>query len=499
MTLADMSKAFDTARFLIGPVGKIDDDPNDRILNELMFKVTTLAHDLSEVQKISLDSAYKLLVGIVDKFDEVSIVRRKEEHGKTPKSTYAIRSAILLASQQEGVGIESWMVYTKGGKPGQDLWSFLDNWKNWVPEAQGSMAKFSEIVHIKALKLARSKPDAKVFLLKGGFGAGKTRLTKKIFSNTAPGVLSPDGGKGVIRRPMSTVTHSKAHVQGSQIAFALFNELIKKMAGTVVYDSSLSRPDDMESYLQKSIKAGKQMEVHDVARHDMARFLSILNRDVEGSEPRIPLGSIIWSAVLDKTKRAECMNIILKHKPKEGSPIPEYHFYGGDERGWNTEEIMVIMPNKLEFTRPQLIEDNERRLALEGIVVNSDGTIVSTIDEHSLRDYYNRQLEKPVSEILLDLSEEEREILTGVFSQRRLYLNDSTVITDVSSLYLQLPDRFRNSISETEFVKAFDSLKEATKAAFFEKIKDFQQINYLDLPLGAALSIHQCLKTDPWK
>lgn len=61
-----------------------------------------------------------------------------------------------MNAQKHNLKLDSWMFYTKGGKPKESgqLWKFLDQWKNWIPEAHGKFAKYIEVAKIKANELA---------------------------------------------------------------------------------------------------------------------------------------------------------------------------------------------------------------------------------------------------------------------------------------------------------------------------------------------------------
>lgn len=368
------------------------EENNDQMLQKTSDSMIRIAKKISQEEKIDLNASFKKLLGALDQYDAEEKSARGQ-HLSHP-SSFLLRSALLLASQQSGCSIESWMAYTKGGKPHLDNpawvpWGFLDNWKNWVPEAQGMMAKFSEIQITKARALANehnegvSLPTSKghVVLLKGGFGAGKSHLAgeklktkEEEAENKAPeGLFSPDVAKRMVRQAMPAVPHSMAHVQGSQLAYKLFDEVIQKTVGTVAYDTSLGNPKDIEGYLAKCKQAGKKMEIHDVVRNDMARFLSVLKRSVDGHDPRIPIERMINTSIDDKKNRVDCMRVILNDDSKEGDPLaPVYHFHGSAATGFAKEALVLSSNGRVELKtdkmkQPKIIE----RLRLEGIELDS--------------------------------------------------------------------------------------------------------------------------------
>lgn len=506
----ESAKSFNVAEFLRGSEKRSSKSVsiNDLLIREAIDFVNMQAKQIAKEQNITLQNAYKKLIGILDKFDDESSQQHILDKSYTPLSTFILRSAILLASSQEGIGLESWMVYTKSGKPTDEsgkpadegkLWRFLEQWKNWVPEAHGAMAKFTEITLVKTRQMANKSLENdnknKVILLKGGFGAGKTRLANQLMGENASGVVAPDACKRVVRRSMETVTHAAAHVQGSGLAYTLFDEMISKQKGTIVYDSSLSRPQDIKEYLEKCKKAHKKMVVYDVARHDMARILSILKRSVEGEDPRIPPSFIVTSAIRDKLNRVECMKTILNDLTEDVELRPEYHFMGANETGWDLQEVMLLSSkNSIELKHG----DAKNRLLLEGLKITSDGKIEGQHESETLKTYFQNQFELPVKKVMEQLSEEEKGSLNHVFEQRKLTLTPNHMIANASDFYEALPLSIKKVLSIKAVEDSFNGLTQKTREAFFSSLALNSSISYLDLPLLTALIIHQNLQKDPW-
>lgn len=500
-------KGFDSSAFLTGenliPSNILQ--LNQQILNDSIDFLRNQAKQIVINTSISVEDAYKLLIGFLDQYDDVSSLQQKNQLDKSHsiQSTFALRSALLLSSIKDGVGLQSWMVYTKSGKPdiGQ-MWDFLDIWKNWVPEAQGAMAKFLETTFIQAKELARKNPKNQLILLKGGFGAGKTRLAGDLFKENINGVVAPDLAKRVVRRSMEKVPHALAHIQGSQIAYKLFDEIIQKQIGTVVYDSSLSLAKDVSDYLKKSKKAGKKVVIYDIGRHDMARSLAVLKRNVKGNDPRIPPNFIIRSAINDKLNRVECMKVILNETNKEKlneSLSPEYHFLGANKKGWDTQKVLLITPYNMQ----QMAQEMKERLALEEIEINLDKcSLELTTDKNKLEKYFNQQFERSVQDILSELSVEESQIFYEVFSKRVLIsqTNQHSPIYNTKTFYEALPKKIKNSLSYEALDQAFQAINPTTREQFFKSIqsKRMESISYLNLPLKTALTIHHHLQEDPW-
>jgi len=494
----ELSEDFDVRTFLTGkPVLSTNaGKENTRILTFLSKKIKEMAQIMADQKNITVKEAYQKLIGAIDLHEE----KMGMDDSVPVKSTFAFRSALLQTSHQVGVGLDSWVVYTKSGKPENNIWSFVENSTNWIPEAQAAMGKLMETTITKALVLAREHPEQQVVLLKGGFGAGKTRQAGELYGSSSDGVIAPDKGKNVVHRSMPEVSHAAAHVHGSQVSHALFEELCAKVKGTVVYDSSLSRPDDLEHYIEAASEANKKVVVYDIARHDMARILSVLKRKVSGEDPRIPPDFIIEGAVRDKINRTSCMEVVIRSEDEDASTKPEYHFIGGNAQGWDTKEVMMLTPGTIE-----LLEDAPGRLQHEGLEYDPEtNSLKSRHTEDSLRDYFATEFERTVSDIVNELSPKEQEMLIEEFTKRRLgiKLSEKDKITR-DNFYSLLSRQMLGNLSEADVSKALDSVSESTLEDFFhkaeQKIKAGEPLTYMDLPLKVALILHQNLKKDPWE
>jgi predicted kinase len=450
----------------------------------------------SEMEGIRFD-AYKMCVGLLDKFDD-----------KFPdKSTFLLRNAVLLAARQEGFELESWQAFTRGGKPRSvhDIWSFVEKMQNWIPEVQGAFAKFAEIVITNAAVLAEKNSTGgetgKVYLLKGGFGAGKTRFAKTLFQETTKGIVAPDEGKKVVRRSSPTLTHSQAHIQGSQIAYAIFDDLLKTIVGDVVYDTSLSNPQDIRSYLKKAHDVGKRVVIYDVARNDIVRALSVLARTVDGDDPRILPNRILESTVSDKLNRASCMAAILEDTvPNNAKNLAsEYHFLSSNSGGADSQEILTLRSGgHVDFSNTSLLN----RLEAEGVLLTYDANSKQwksdcTLDRATLKQQLALQFCQPVSELLNDVDPEIRKQLKSVFEKRVFEFVRSP--HDLNEFYNGLPQKLQDALPYKELKNAFNQVPERDMEAFFKRIASSTKISYLDLPLGVALYLNAKLSQDPWK
>lgn len=496
------SESFNIQAFLSGAPSA--NEKNDGVMETLQHHIEGLVQKIMDDKGISRDAAYGQVIGLLDRLDAAMIDLYRAD-GTAPKSTFGLRAATLLQAQKDGVPLHSWTVFTASGKPSprsNELWNFLDRWQNWVPEAQGKFAKFVEAAKVRTEQMSSKYEENQVVLLKGGFGAGKTRLARQKFEEQANGATAPDKAKEVVRRSMPTVPHAIAHTEGSQVAYRLFDGVINDVSGTVVYDSSLSNPADIVDYVRK-VKASKRFNsnlpataagqpklvIYDVTRKDAARFLAVLRRDVGGEDPRVPLGHIRRGAVYDKMNRAGCMNVAMNEKALN----VEYHFLSGDKTGWDTQLVAVMSHEK----GIEVEEQYRDRLGLEGLKVSGD-QVDLTLSKEQIEDDIEAVFDQPVKEIMLSLSAKENEGNEEVFGGRVIIDSEADVgePKSVEDLYKAMTPKMQKAITQEEFEGAFEGVSNEQKAHLCEAAKD--GMSYLDLPYRAAVNIHSKLQNDPW-
>jgi hypothetical protein len=489
--------------------------------DEVVFKqmVETISDAVKEMmantdtENISLEDAYKLFVGAVDRFDQEQIDAHKIS-GEAVQSTFALRSAILAASHKDGAGLESWTLHTKGPKPKPGsasdwsdpqwtvFWAFLDDWKNWIPEVCGVFATFSAKVLVQAIELIKDHPDQSLVALKGPFGSGKT-FNAAALLEIFGGIVAPDEAKQVVRLGMPEIPHSAVHKEGSQIAYRLFNNLITQLSGTIVYDSSLSEPSDLTNLITKAEKAGKKGDFYDFSRMDDIRILSVLKRTVNGKDPRVPVSQIINASVNDKMKRLQCMEVVLNRKAKDKkSPLnPVYHFMANDAQGKDTQEVLTLgTDGRIEVNKQFLDRLGQEFLSYD----ESSNKISLTISQKELEKNYETKFLRSVNEIANILPPDQLESMKKIFSGRVLVKQLAKIEpSNPTTLYGLLDDDVREAIGdEAAFASRFDALDEDTKNKFFNDLKKMAEegkpLSYWDLPLTVALTIHEKLLSDPW-
>lgn len=438
---------------------------------------------------------------------------------------FFLRSAILLASEKVGAGIHSWQVYTHKKPEGVDQWTWLEKPSSWVPEAQAAAAKHTETAFIKALNLAKTHKEEQVIAYKGGFGAGKTSHGTEAFGydeNNAPlfkGSISPDAGKQLVRKTMP-VSHNSAHVQGSNVSFNLFDGLISKKMGTIVYDSSLARSSDITGLISKSEAAQKSLKVVDIVRDDRARFLAVLARTVSGEDPRIPVSFLLSGASMDRAERCKCFNTVINSKEsivvdkidkKEKTLSHVYEFHCANQAGSDRQLLFTLHSDGTpdwNITKNMSMTNIEERLTSQGISYDGTTNQFMLIDsKENWREVMKEELRKPVSELVAGLSNEEGKIRTKQFSSRTITFDRAMSEVSIEALYEALPLSMTSAISLEGLSESFSVLDnndlDNTLKAFKEcsQSPDGKGMSYMNIPTSLALEINRLLinRPDTWQ
>ncbi len=489
---------FDVPAFLTGKYA----DPkaqakNHQVLDQSVASLKTLAH--SYIQRgLSKPDAYKQVLRDIDSHDDEQFQSYRAAPTKTglsaPKSTYAVRTALLKASLDESGGLESYQVYMRNSEQlladPSKKWEAIENPRNWVFEAQGKHANYLLFSYVKARELAkgvRSSDRRSLVLLKGGFGAGKTAHAKTEYGSMVNGVVAPDGAKrDAGRKSDETITHAAVHVEGSQMAYEVFDELIKSDLKQVAYDSSLSRPSDLKAYLEKAEKGQRVALVRDISRPDTLRMLTVLKRNVNGEDPRIPVRDVIAGAVRDKAGRAEVMNTLMK---RQTDSKHEYHLVCGGDDGSPFREVVQFLSDGTppRISDPRLLESQGVRwdeASRQFKALQTEGELKMTLET---------QMRRSVRETLADytgLSTRSSQDYETTFT-KRILLDTPLTGADPHAWYTALSPRMRQAISESDFVAVMNTIDFAT-------LSGKQPITFMDLPLGAALDFNSRLRSNPW-
>ncbi|MGI9279516.1 MAG: hypothetical protein ACR2PX_07790 [Endozoicomonas sp.] len=507
-----LGDGFDSRLFLSGR-GQEPFNQVDYLADWLLDNIASLPSD-SESGALT-----KLLTTL--KMTESDPSRNKEI---SPYS-FAMRSAILLASEKSGAGIESWEAYTKQppGKKvmklsGPDFWPWVEKHTNWVPEAQAAFLKYVETAYVAARKLSSLHQENQVVAYKGGFGAGKTSHGKEAFGSDEDaqplfaGSIAPDSAKSVMRKAMP-LSHGTVHLQGSNMAFNLFDGLIQKSGmGTIIYDTSLSRAKDIEDMIGKSVQAGKPLKVVDIARDDKARMLAVLGRRVVDNDPRIPVGFLLAGASRDRSGRAECLNTVLNSKKshhidkktKESTElVHRYEFHCADQTGSDRQWLVTLKSSEPPEWNPNLPEEEiTRRLASQGIRFNStSGRFESLSPGEDWSEVMRKELHKSPRTLVSNLSKGEADIRLQQFMGRTIQFDRPMAGRSIEEAYYSMSLPLTLAIPKDAFLDAFSVLDQDTAQQLIHDMHEASiaehSISYLDVPTIFALEFNRYLTSIP--
>ncbi|KEQ17689.1 hypothetical protein [Endozoicomonas numazuensis] len=507
-----LGDAFDSRLFLSGR-GEAQFDQVEHLAEWLLDNIATLPSDAES------GALGKLLTTL--KMSEANPSRQKE---LAPYS-FAMRSAILLASEKSGAGIESWETYTKQPPNGKSLklsdpefWPWVEKHTSWVPEAQAAFLKYVETAYVTARKLSSTHQDDQVIAYKGGFGAGKTSHGKAAFGKDEDdhplfaGSIAPDSAKNVMRKTMP-LSHGTVHLQGSNMAFNLFDGLIQKSGmGTIIYDTSLSRAKDIDTMIGKSVKAGKPFKVVDIARDDKARMLAVLGRRVDGDDPRIPAGFLLAGASRDRSGRAECLNTVLKSaktlftdkKTKQSKElVHSYELHCADKTGSDRQWLVTLKSSESPEWNPNLSkEEITNRLASQGICFNpASGLFESLNSAENWSEVMRKELHKPARTLIKNLSKAEADKRLQQFSGRTIQFDRPMAGKTTEDAYYSMPLHLTQCIPKSAFLDAFsamepDSAQQLINDMYETSIAD-HSISYMDMPVIFTLEFNRYLTSTP--
>ncbi len=377
--------------------------------------------------------------------------------------------------------------------------------------------KYIETAFIKARNLGQKHTEDQVVAYKGGFGAGKTSHGRAAFGlgeSEQPlfsGSIAPDSAKNAVRRAVP-VSHNTAHLQGSNMAYSLFNGLIKQQdIGTVIYDTSLSRPSDVYDLIQKADQANKPLKIVDITRDDRARLLAVLARDIKGDDPRIPVSYLLEGAERDREARSDCMNIFLMKSfvgqtdssESEERKTHTYEFHCGNDQGSDSKRLFTLKQGErpewnLELDR----NDINTRLFSQGLRFNDEtGCFEAISKKEGWSVSLIRELQNPVRDLVSGLSDKEKKVRTKTFNARKLVLVKPMVEATTDEAYRSLSPDLSDHLSKAAFDKSWLLLATKVERDLLSRMKDASEkgeaLSYMDLPAVMALQMNSQLLETP--
>jgi hypothetical protein len=464
----------------------------------------------------------------------LNAIDEMENASKT--SLFTLRYALMERIVKEGFLFPTWKVFTKNSRKATDIWTHVLSLKNWVPEILQLMNHSIAMAMIRGRGLdtvfkampGKDQEPPTVELAKGGFGAGKTFFLKGEYEDAISGVIGSDRMKGEIRKLFPGATSDQVHIQSSVLANAIYDALLTSGVSRIVYDSAMTDPTYLASFILKAQKTGKAIVINDIVRTDMVRALGVLNRKIGGEDPNIPALHVLNAAAEEYATRLQCLALAFIPKEVFGpDSVPhtiEYCLYIGDENGGFAEQGIRIryqsepkeqrtieyLFNPEGLPRHQKMQIQEwinKRLHDFGIPLTPE----EMLDAQSPVYVEDRKRAK-CQELCREFKRPVCDVMTGPASQQQTLIQScerrELVGADLShpcSSWTEFESLFVNVELRSAFHDALVALQRSGADVFpewkdqkriQEKLSKGEKITYLDLPLVLALETNAHLKRE---
>ena len=451
-------------------------------------------------------------------------------------SLFALRYALMEHIIKEGLRFPTWRVFTKGSGKTTDIWAHVLSLQNWVPEIQQLMNHSIAMAMIRGRGLDRAfkempgkdQEPPTVELAKGGFGAGKTFFLKVEYGDAISGVIGSDRMKGEIRKLFPGATSDQVHIQSSVLANAIYDALLTSGVDRIVYDSAMTDPTYLASFVLKAQETGKSIVINDIVRTDMVRALGVLNRKIGGEDPNIPALHVLNVAAEEYATRLQCLALAVIPKmvlgPDSAPHTIEYCLYIGDEKGGFAEHGIRIRyqadpkeKRTIEYLfgsdglpddqKIQIKEMIDQKLRDFGIPLTPEEMLEAQdplqVEERkkAKRQELCREFKRPVCDVMTG-PQSQQQTLIETCERRELVAaglpHSCSSWADFVSLVAnpELRSAFNDALLALQKSGAdvFPEWKDQKKIQ--EKLSKGEKITYLDLPLVLALETNSHLKRE---
>ncbi len=447
------------------------------------------------------------------------------------KSLFALRYSLMLRIVEERIDIPTWRVFTKEPVAGVSVWDHVMELKNWVPEVRQLMAHSITMGVIRGRGLAEGAQSIMptLELAKGGFGAGKTSFLTREHGSSSVGVVAPDRMKGELQHFIPGASSGQVHIQSSVLANALFDELNRSVQGRVVYDSAMTDPEYLGSFLQKAHETGKAAVINDIVRTDMVRALAVLGRKIGGEDPNIPVFHVISATVEDFATRRRCIALAVIPKELLGpDTVPcqiDYCLYLGDEMGGFAEDgvRMRYVQDPEEHCTVEYIYGSEdlseeekartrsridTQLQALDISLTPEGMSgVSSVDEERRKEVKRKELCAafvcPVADVMTGPPSQQKSMIQTCKCRCLVKDEAAQQCSSWEEFSMLMQDPYVRSV----FLDTLHALQRPPAEVYpkwedqhriAEKLMRGEKVSYLDIPLALAIEMNSRLKEDPW-
>jgi predicted kinase len=317
------------------------------------------------------------------------------DNEKRAGHSYALRHEILKRSQGALTTHEIY-VYTSELPRGEDLYPFLNNPGNWLPERNALHDAIIQDQYALTEQLSERLNDTRptVYALRGNTASGKSTLARRHPQlargldehGELSGSINPDTYKNILKQheaegDMQVVSHAQTHFEGAMIAHKI-ESMIAPEASSVVIDRRLTTIDSINAIQAHAQQywAGKPVHLFDLDVPLETSLMRVLARPVGGDAPNVSFDVIAEGFTDIRRSRNDVLKRVASH-----DEINYYTLIVTDENDRTIEVARKEPGGHLEIAEgtDELLEEAREYRYIRWTVRNLIATILS-------EDYINR-------------------------------------------------------------------------------------------------------------
>lgn len=319
-----------------------------------------------------------------------SAYERYLQHFKMPRfiqSSYPVRKKILKACSPT-MGTHEAFTYTLLPKKFNDI-SFLKDFRNWVPERIGEVAKICHNQLIHCIALSKCMPEL-IIATRGNSGVAKTFWIEQTFTHLTRsekqwGTLNPDQIKMCLRTIQGTpLLNIQVYKEGRILFENLFSSLSRQwgFVKSGVIDTRLLTLEEFKTAIIFASLRNLPLKLIDVDAPLRASILSVLLRDPQKQDPCVSFEVILEGFIAARQNRFSILMLALEN-------AVEYKLFHRDLRG-HMQLIAENNKNTLRIYFKDLFEKcikthARKKLEVEGNVMITADYFHGTTDEQKKR------------------------------------------------------------------------------------------------------------------
>ncbi|MDB5181398.1 MAG: hypothetical protein JWP13_161 [Candidatus Saccharibacteria bacterium] len=313
--------------------------------------------------------------------------------------SYALRREILKRSLGTIPTYEAY-IYGQDVPRGQDLYPFLNDPGNWLPERSALHADIIREQYALTRQLSERLNDTTptIYALRGNTASGKSTMARRHpqlvrgldEQGELSGSINPDTYKNILKQheaeeELQVVNHAQTHFEGSMIAWKI-EGMIAPEASSVVIDRRLTTVGSINQIETRAREywAGKLIHLFDLEVPLEISLVRVLSRPVGGDAPNVPFDVVAEGFRDIRFSRDEVIYRVEHH-----DWINYYVLFVTDENGKTIEAAHKNPGDQLEIIEgaSELLDEAKNYHVVHWMLRNLTETVIT-------EDYINRYIER---------------------------------------------------------------------------------------------------------